>query len=274
VARKTWSSDSIDGDTRVVAIIADPVAQVKSPQLFNAYFERHGINAVLIPAHVEPQNLKTALDGFKTLRNLAGVVVTVPHKIAVAKHISHLSPLSRAISSVNCLRINAEGEWEGDNFDGIGFLKGLSVQGHAIAGRKVLLVGASGGAGVTLSHALAQSGVASLALHDIRMNALSALVANLRACYPEVVIETAAPVAGAQHDLVINASPLGMHPDDPCPIDISGARPDAVIADLIMKPERTRLLMTAEESGLQVHGGRHLLENAVAQMVRYLGLQN
>jgi len=262
----------IDGDTRVVAIIADPIAQVKSPALFNTYFNRHDINAVLIPAHVVPMDLAVAINGLRSLRNLAGVVVTVPHKLQAAKLAARLSPRAAVAGAVNCLRVGNDGQWEGDNFDGTGFVKGLEEQGHAVAGMCVLLVGA-GGAGSALAHALCEAGIARLDVHDVASDALATLQQNLRSRFSGVELASAEPIARPAHGLVINASPMGMRVTDACPIDIGGAAADAVIADLIMKPECTELLARAERQGLRTHAGRYLLENSVEEIAKFFRLE-
>lgn len=266
------TNPSIDGDTQWVAIVADPVSQVKSPQLFNAYFTRHGIGAVLLPAHVSPAHLGVTLDGLKHIQNLAGVVITVPHKIEAVRFVRHLTARAREIGSINCIRRATDGEWEGDNFDGEGFVIGLSREGHRIAGSTALLVGAAGGAGISLAHALAQGGIARLDLHDIRLDVLRNMVEKLSKRYPESKFVAVHAEARPDHRLVINASPAGMRPEEGVPIDLSHAGPEAVIADLIMKPEWTALLIEARSRGLCTHSGRHLLENAVGQMADFLGL--
>ena len=263
----------IDGDTRLVVIVADPVAQVKSPQLFNAFFQLRGINAVLVPAHVAPACLGAALEGFRALRNLAGVVLTVPHKMQVARWVTNLSSRAVASGAVNCLRKNDDGSWEGDNFDGAGFVRGLKAHGHDLAHAHVLLVGAGGGAGSALAHALCEEGIARLDLHDVAAESLAAVKERLRTRYESVALAESKPVVRPEHTLVINASPIGMRADDACPIEIEGASAAAVIADLIMKPERTALLARAERQGLRTHAGRHLLEHSVEQMVKYFRLK-
>ncbi|MEK6422856.1 MAG: shikimate dehydrogenase [Burkholderia gladioli] len=266
------SLNPIDGETRWVTIVADPVSQVQSPQLFNAHFARHGIRAVLVPSHVHPDELGTALAGLRAIRNVAGVVITVPHKIDAARMVERLTPRARAIGSINCLRRCADGAWEGDNFDGEGFVVGLAAQRHEIAGARALLVGAAGGAGIALADALAQRGVSALDLFDVRREAAAALAQRLAERYPSVACRVAEPSATAAHRLLINASPVGMRRGDGVPIDLSGAAGDAVVADLIMKPAITPLLAEAAARGLRTHPGRHLLEHAVAPMAGWLGL--
>jgi shikimate dehydrogenase len=263
----------INGDTRIVVIVADPVSQVKSPEFFNAHFAREGVNAILVPAHVAPQRLHQAVSGFAALQNLAGVVITVPHKVA-AYALPDVQPTERAaaIGAVNCLRKRDDGGWLADNFDGEGFVIGLEQRGVAVSGRQVLLVGAAGGAGRALANALCAAQVATLRLADSREHAAEALATELRSRYGLVRIETAEAIGNRADDLVVNASPLGMSPSDSIPIDIAHLDSRAVVADLIMKPEQTPLLRKAAAMGLRTHAGRHLLLSSVVRMAKFMGL--
>lgn len=261
----------IDGETRIVAIVGDPIAQAKSPELFNALFERHAVNAVLIALQVPPAKLGAVLDGLRGIVNLAGVVVTVPHKIAAAAYASDVSEAARQAGGVNCLRREADGTWTGAMFDGVGFVQGLHARAHVVRNKSVLLVG-TGGAGAGVAHALVDAGVASLDLFDSNPASLKRLEDDLRARDGATLIRRSAPVTQAEHNLIVNATPCGMRASDPLPIDLAGASPDALVADLIMKPAQTRLLEDAKARGLTTHLGRHLLESSVETMAAFLRL--
>lgn len=265
------AGQAIDGSTRLVAIVADPVTQVKSPEMFNAYFAKHGINAALVPLHVPPAGLGATLEGLSHVRNLAGVVVTIPHKILAAKLAGKVSQAARDVGAVNCLRWTPGSGWEGEIFDGKGFVNGLLRQGRSVKGKRVLLVG-TGGAGCAVAHSLADAGVASLDVHDIDPGRLDDLIGKLAIRAPALPVRPADPVAGPHHDLIINATPLGMQPQDPIPISLAHAARSVVVADLIMRPEQTALLRRARELGLATHPGRHLLENSVEDIACYVGL--
>ncbi|CAL8481385.1 shikimate dehydrogenase [Caballeronia sp. S22] len=261
----------IDGETRIVAILGDPIAQAKSPQIFNALFNRYGINAVLVPFHVPSANLGIVLEGLRGVANLAGVVVTAPHKLQATAYATQLSEAARQTGAVNCLRREADGSWTGAMFDGTGFVKGLQARQHVVCGKSALIVG-TGGAGVAVAHALIDAGIASLDLFDNNMASLQRLVGALRARESRTVIRESQACAQATHDLVVNATPCGMRPDDPFPIDLSNAARHAVVADLIMKPAETRLLADAKVRNLTSHPGHHLLENAVEAMAAFMSL--
>ncbi|CAE6965389.1 shikimate dehydrogenase family protein [Paraburkholderia domus] len=261
----------IDGETRIVAILGDPIAQAKSPQLFNALFERHGVNAALVPFHVPATSLGTVLEGLRGVVNLAGVVVTVPHKLQAAAHATHLSAAAQQTGAANCLRREADGSWTGAMFDGSGFVSGLYGRGREMRGKSALIVG-TGGAGVAVAHALIDAGIASIDLFDSNSASLQRLAQALRARGSGTVIRESVARAQAVHDLVVNATPCGMRPGDPMPLDLADAGPHAVIADLIMKPAETPLLEEAKARGLAVHPGRYLLENSVEAMAAFLRL--
>jgi shikimate dehydrogenase len=211
------------------------------------------------------------LDGLRGIANLDGVVVTVPHKLLATAYATHLSGAAQQTGAVNCLRRETDGSWTGAMFDGTGFVKGLQSRQHTVRGKSALIVG-TGGAGVAVAHALIDAGIASIDLFDNNTTSLQRLAVALHARGSTTVIGEGQACARATHDLVVNATPCGMRPDDPVPIDLAEAGPQAVIAALIMKPAETRLLESAKARRLAVHPGRYLLENSVEAMAAFLGL--
>src|SRR5690554_2392722 len=78
--QQSLENEMITGNTRLFGIVADPIAQVRTPQVLNAYFESEGLDAVLVPMHVGAAGLATVFEAFRQIRNLGGFIVTVPHK--------------------------------------------------------------------------------------------------------------------------------------------------------------------------------------------------
>src|SRR5690606_22991423 len=74
------------------------------------------------------------------------------------------------------------------------------------------------------------------------------------------------------HDLVVNATSLGLNPGDPLPLDPGLLRPDMIVAEVVMKPERTALIEAAEARGCRVHLGHHMLDAQVRLLVDFLGV--
>lgn len=259
----------ITGKTRLYAIIADPVAQVRTPEVFNDIFAQNGCDAVLVPVHVAPEGLEAVLAGFKAMKNLGGFVTTVPHKTAVAALCDELGAAGRAIGSVNAVRREADGRLVGDMFDGTGFIAGLRSQGHEPAGRRALVVGA-GGAASAIAFALVEAGVASLTLANRTRSKAEEIASRLAALFPDrqVTVGDADPTG---HDLVVNATLLGMKPDDPLPVDPILLTPAMTVAEVVMKPETTPLLAAASAKGCTIHHGRHMLDQQVRLILNHLG---
>ncbi|MEJ8824679.1 shikimate dehydrogenase [Variovorax humicola] len=263
------SNAPITGDTRLFAIVGDPIAQAKSPALFNQLFVDLGVNAVLVPLQIPSARLPVAIAGLKAFANLDGIVVTVPHKVAILEHLDLLGAHAQAVGAVNCMRRLADGRWEGEMYDGAGFVAGLHAQGLCSANWRVFLTGC-GGAGKAVAHAMAGAGIAAIRLVDSQLHRQHELAEQLRAIHPRLHVSQGG-VADAEHDLAINATPCGMAEGDPLPFAIDKLRPDAIVADLVMKPERTPLLAAAEARGHRIHLGRHLLENQAALVAAFFG---
>jgi shikimate dehydrogenase len=263
------TAGEITGTTRLFGVIADPIEHVRACEVFNPRFRARGIDAVLVPFHVRPADLARALDGFRALSNLGGVLVTIPHKEAILDLVDSVGPQAERVGAGNVIRRTADGRLEAENFDGLGFVAGLEAAGHAPAGREVLLVGA-GGAGKAVAFALAEAGVRRVVVANRNAARAEALAEGVRAVFPAVATAVGPPDP-AGFELVVNATSLGLEPDDPLPVDPAAASAGTVIADIIMKPERTRLIDAAEACGLTVHLGRHMLDHQVPLLARFLG---
>ena len=173
----------IDGSTRLVAIIGDPIAQVKSPQVFNPRFKAKGLNMVLVPLHVRPDDFDMTVRGLKGLANLDGIIITVPYKARAMGLVDRVELVGTKTGAINAMRREADGSWSGDMFDGTGLLRGLADLGLGVTGRSVVLIGA-GGAGSAVAIAFAQAGATPIAIHDIDGEKARALAARVAQAYP------------------------------------------------------------------------------------------
>ena len=248
----------IQGTTRLYAVLGDPVAQVQAPALMNPVLAELGIDAVVVPVHARPQDLEQVVRGLQRVQNLDGMFVTVPHKNAVARLADRRGTGVDVVGSANVLRREADGSWLAENFDGSGFVDGLTGAGHEPKGARAVLVG-TGGAGSAVAAALLTAGVAHLSLYDTDPARLTALADRLTAHWPGRVHVLDGPdPAGA--DLAVNATPLGLRADDPLPFPLERLARDCVVADIVMKPRETRLLREAAARGHRIHHGIHMLE--------------
>lgn len=260
----------IDGKTKLYAIVADPIEQVKTPQTLNPLMSQRGFNGVLVPIQVAPENLAAWFEGLRGIKNFGGLVVTVPHKQAIAKLCDEVSQAAHLIGAVNVVRREPDGKMIGDILDGQGFVAGLRANDIEPAGKRVFLAG-SGGAANAIAFALAEAGVAALGIHNRTVAKAEGLIQRLSQPYPSL----AACVVGADttgYDLVVNATSLGMKEGDPQPLEVNSLTPDQVVAEIIMSPETTPLLAAAQTKGCKVHYGLPMLRSQANLMAAYVGI--
>jgi shikimate dehydrogenase len=249
----------ITGRTRLVAVLGDPVEQVRAPSLLNPLLAAAGADIVVLPVHVRPDDLDAVVRGLKRTVNLAGLLVTVPYKVRALRYADARSAAAELAGSTNALRRLDDGSWHADNFDGAGFLAGLIEAGHVPQGKQVALVGA-GGAGRAIAPALLGAGVERLVLHDLDEARTNELVGRMACHWPgRVAAGSGADLRVA--DIVVNATPLGMRPGDALPFDPALLRPGALVADIVMKPRETALLRRAAELGHPVVPGEPMLRH-------------
>jgi len=244
----------LSGETRVLSIVGDPIAQVKSPAGMTQVLREHGHNAVLVPMHVSPVDLSVHIKGFSVAKNVDGIIVTVPHKFAVFAECASTTERARFLGAVNVLRRNADGSWHGDMCDGEGFVGGMRAVGGEPSAKRALLVGA-GGAGSAIALALLENGVASLAIHDEDPTRRDALISRLQGRFADKVSIGSDDPTG--FELVVNATPVGMKASDPYPLQADKLTAAMFVGDAITAPAVTPLIEAARALGCntQVGGG-------------------
>lgn len=253
----------ISGTTELLAIVGSPIAQVKSPQNFNAWFARHGKNASMIPIDLERESLDAFVRTLRAWRNLRGCVITVPYKQEIAARIDMLSERAHALACVNVIRREADGTLAGDIVDGDGFLKAARQHGFSPRGARALVIGA-GGAGSAIAWALCEHGATALTLVDLDASRTQRLRALLRARFPAVDTGTQVDSLAA-FDLVVNASPAGMPDNDVLPLTehrLATLRATTLVADVVTTTDITRFLAIARRTGCRIQTGA---EMALAQ---------
>jgi shikimate dehydrogenase len=263
----THITGHITGHTRVFFILGDPVAQVRAPEVYNHLFQRHGINAVLVPLKLPAAALPGFLEHGMKAENIGGFWATMPHKAALADLLKPADPVAVIAGAVNAVRRLPDGRLDAALFDGIGFVKGLDHFGIAHHGKRVLVVGAGGG-GHAVAAAMAQRQPSTLAIYNRTRDHAAALVARLQPLVgaQAVVAESNDP---AGYDLVVNCTSQGLKPEDPLPFDPARVAPNAAVVDIIMKP--TALQQACAASGLAVHAGYEMLVQQIPEYLRFMG---
>ncbi|MPW08585.1 shikimate dehydrogenase [Paraburkholderia sp. CNPSo 3155] len=259
----------LSGATRVYFIVGDPIAQVRSPAGVTAALRSAGRDALVVPAHVAPADLPAFFAGVAPMRNVDGVIITVPHKFSAASYCATLADEAAFLGAVNTLRRNADGGWHGGMFDGTGFVAALVAAGCVLQGKRALLVGA-GGAGSAIGHALIQSGVGSLDVRDNDVERTGSLIARLNALGRGTARGAAAQLELTRYDVVVNASPLGMRAGDPLPIDVARLPATTFVGDVVTKPPLTPLIEAARARGCPTVTGTQMFERVCDRMVEFL----
>lgn len=257
---------TLSGATRVFYVVGDPIAQVKSPAGMTAMLRERGLDGIVVPAHVAPADLATWVAATTTMRNCDGIIVTVPHKFAALALCQHVTPQAASIGAVNVMRRDASGGWFGDMCDGAGYVAGLRKAGCEPQGKRALLVGA-GGAGSAIAHALVDVGVASLALHEADLLRRDDLARKLRA-YGSVEpgIGSTDPTG---FDLVVNATPMGMKPGDPLPVQVDRLAAGTFVGDVVTMPAVPPLIEAARSRGCGTMTGSGMFEAVRDRMVDF-----
>jgi len=236
----------LSGETLVVPIIGDPIAQVKSPDGITRAFAARSCNAVVVPLQITAGQVDALIDGLTPSASIGGLIATVPHKFSLTPHCATLTDRAAFLGSVNVARRNDDGTWHGDQVDGAAYVAAVLGNGGDPAGARVLQIGA-GGAGTAIASALLEAGATELALHDADPVRRDALIARLRERFGDRVTVGSSDPTG--FDMVAHATPMGMRPGDPYPVDITRLTPSTFVADVVTKPAVPPLIEAARALG-------------------------
>jgi len=259
----------ISGKTTLIAHIGYPTEAFKAPLIYNPWFDKHGIDAVVVPMGVKAEDYPSSLKSIFKFTNIRGALVTMPHKITTAGLVDECSTTAKIAGSANAILKRPDGSLLGDMFDGTGFTRGLRRKGFVFAGAKCLVIG-SGGVGSAIAASLAADGVAALALFDTNTASVEGLAARLTTYYPhlDVKISSTDP---AGYDLVVNCTPLGMKADDPLPFDVSRLSSATFVGEVVMKTEITPLLQAAKDLGCRFQVGTDMLFEMIPAYLEFFG---
>jgi len=253
---------SITGQTKIVGVIGWPLTYTLSPTMHNAAIQKAGLDYAYLAFPIHPDRLEKAVRGLQAC-GVRGLNVTIPHKESVFALMDELSVEAQAIGAVNTICIDAE-KMRGANTDVYGFVSALRDVSVVLEGKRVAVAGA-GGAGRAIVAAALLEGASDVALWDIEQQRADRLVSDLArpplpprplvACKNEEQKRSAL----THCDIFVNASPVGMKPDDPSPIDVTLLPEGCMIFDAVYNIPETTLLRQARERGLTALGGLTML---------------
>ena len=261
---------TIRGTTELIAHIGFPTNGFKSPLIYNPYFRQTGIDAVVMPMGCRAEHFPSVLAAVFRLTNIRGALITMPHKVAAATLVDDVSAAVRIAGACNAVRRMADGRLQGELFDGEGFVRALKRKGCRLTGTRALVAGA-GGVGSAIAASLAAAGARAIALFDIHQDSAHALANRLASFDPSLELTTDInDPAGC--DIVVNATPMGAHDDDPMPVDVDRIAPGAWVGEVVMTPEMTPFLRAAQARGCRVQVGTDMLFEQIPIYLDYFRL--
>jgi shikimate dehydrogenase len=270
MTRPTSNPATMTGQTRLLAIISDPIAQVRSPEVFNPRIAEAGRGAILVPLHAPAPHFDTAVRGLLTLGNLDGLVVTHPFKTRILPFADLVLTSGLQVGAINALRRQSDGSWTGDMFDGLGLLAALESLSQTARGRRILLLGA-GGAGSAIAFALAGAGAAAIGIFDVVADRAASLASRIESftggCRASAVSRD---IAGC--DLLINATPVGMAPGLGMPPMTGELHPGIAVIDIVPKPSRTALIARAQAAGCPFADGEAMIIGQADAILSFFGI--
>ena len=260
---------AIGPDTAVCGVIGCPVAHSMSPAIHNAAFAAAGVDAVYVPLLVQPgsENFSRFMDAVlaRPWLDWRGLSVTIPHKENALAYVGadNCDPLAVEIGAVNTVTISRGGSLRGDNTDYAAAIDALcgcmGIAREQLAGRGVAVLGAGGAA---------RAIVAALAHYRAEVTIYNRTVSRGEKLAAEFNCRAAGrdALGGLAAEIVINCTPVGMHPNvDAAPLD---EIPPCVrvVFDTIYNPVETRLLAEARAAGASTVSGLDMfVSQAVAQ---------
>lgn len=225
-------------------VIGKPLAHSLSADYFTRKFAAEGELDVREYRKMELESVQEVAQMLADNPTLRGFNVTHPYKQQIIPLLSSLSDVAERIGAVNCVRVEADGSLVGYNTDYEGFSMALGE--FLLNERPCALVLGTGGASRAVQCALADKGIDFLTVSHSGRGDLS-----YEELSPEVI---------AQHKLIINTTPLGMHPSEgecpPLPYELLTS--EHYLFDLVYNPAVTEFLRRGQMQGAMVCNGQKM----------------
>ncbi|MBO4863087.1 MAG: shikimate dehydrogenase [Eubacterium sp.] len=245
---------SIDGKTKLLGVIGNPIEHTLSPVIHNTLCDLKGIKAVYVPIHVE-SDIAAAVKGFYAA-GAAGLNVTVPYKQSVMESVVDIDDLAKRIGAVNTL-VPAEGGYKGYNTDMPGLARALNSKGVELAGKKAVVIGA-GGAARAVCVMLEESGVEEIYLLNRSVDKAEAIASELTKVKALSLTDHAKIPEGKY--VMFQCTSLGLKESDSLAIDDDSFYEKAEYGyDLIYNPAETPFIKKLNSLGIPNDNGLTML---------------
>lgn len=270
--KRDFRYDQIDAETEVYAVIGDPIGHSLSPAIHNAAFRDLGLNKVMVPIQIPAGTLKESLATLEWL-NIKGMSVTIPHKEAIVPLLSAVDKSVERTGACNTV-ISVDKKLVGHNTDYRAAMQSLEQtlggspddEHSALLDKQVLIIGA-GGVARSISYGLARRGAGVMICNRDDERALK--LAEDVGCRSI----TWTMRAGTPCDILINATPVGMHPNvDESPVPPAAFRPGMIVFDTVYHPENTLFLKLGQSHEcITISGVDMFVYQAALQFQYYTG---
>lgn len=253
----------INGKTRTVALIGNPVEHSFSPFMHNYGFKTNDLNMIYINHTVKKVSLKEGIQGIKAL-NYLGANITYPYKTEVIQYLDEISKEARLIGAVNTIK-NENGNLIGYNTDGLGFIFGLNQEGVKIKRKTICILGAGGAArSIVISLCLKFNCKVVICNRDIKKaEEISYIVNNSDRDFLGRVVGVIDPneLHLKNVDILINCTPIGMGEfKEIIPFESKlKFNKRMIVCDLIYNPYETKFLNLAKRRGCITYNGLNML---------------
>ncbi len=259
----------ISGYTTLVAHIGYPTHSFKSPMIYNPWFDSKGIDAVVVPLGVKPEEYEAFFPLVFKMTNIRGGLITMPHKVTTMHLVDETTPTAKIAGAANAVLVREDGSLAGDQFDGAGFVRGAIRKGATFEGKSALVVG-SGGVGSAIAASIAGTGVKKLGVYDARRESAEGLAGRIAEHYSDIELSSDSNDPEG-YDIVVNATPMGMNEGDPMPMDTNRIEPTAFVGEVVMKKTITPFLQAARDRGCRTQVGTDMLFEQIPAYLEYFG---
>ncbi|MEX2572250.1 MAG: shikimate dehydrogenase [Gemmatimonadota bacterium] len=253
------------------AVLGDPVAHSLSPQLQNAAFTDSGIDAVYVALHCDADRLPGLMRGITAARG--GGNVTLPHKALARRTIERATEAVERTGACNTFWCDGGALW-GDNTDVVGVRRSVaSLLEQDAKDARVLLLGA-GGAARAAMYAFISDRAGEVVVLNRSAHRARDLIARFEPAPTRLrLAPSIGSLANESFDLVVNATSLGLRPDDPLPLPLDAPLHVAAALDLVYTPDGTAWCRAHSSRGTPAADGiEMLLYQGAAAFERWTGV--
>lgn len=251
----------INGKTKLMGIIGNPIEHTMSPVIHNTLAELTAENMAYLAFPVK-EEVETAIKGAYVL-GVQGMNVTVPYKSDVIEHLADIDEQAKIIGAVNTL-VRIEGGYKGFNTDLPGLYRAMGSEGIEVKGAEVIILGAGGAArAAAFLCAFYQAKKVYILNRTVEKAVNVADEVKEKTGYTEIIpmaLSDYAKIPGNGY-LVLQATKVGLYPNvDETPMeDKAFFEKAAVVYDLIYTPEETKFMRLARENGAEAYNGLKML---------------